>query len=84
MTSASYYASSSNDTIQRNDTTLGHPPNHLRALGRSAVCMWPVLGTVTVAFAAAVPLNGSDAGLIVHVAPAAALANLPWLRTRSS
>jgi|GEM_PF-1966711 len=34
--------------------------------------MWPVFGTVTVSFAAAVPLNGSDAGLIVHVAPLAA------------
>ena len=34
--------------------------------------MWPVQGTVTAAFAAAVPLIGSDAGLIVHVAPLAA------------
>ena len=31
--------------------------------------MWPVQGTVTLAFAAAVPLNGSDAGLIAHVVP---------------
>jgi len=48
--------------------------------------MWPVLGTVTVAFVAAVPLNGSDAGLILHVAPTAALANLTltWPEARSS